>query len=121
MGRTASIALAAKWRERIGRWRRSRLSIAEFCRREPVSQPSFFAWRKRLASQAAARGRGRPRAAEDAGREARFIELPPPRWSLTAGVRITLPGGAVVTLPEQASTELVAAAIRAATEEARPC
>jgi hypothetical protein len=36
-------------------------------------------------------------------------------------VQIALPGGAVVTLPERASAELVAVAIRAATQETLPC
>jgi hypothetical protein len=125
MERSGSGALATRWRERISRWRQSGLSIAEFCRREQISQPSFFAWRKRLASRVAVRRRDKLPAAGGSGGEARFIELSPPRWPTTNGVQITLPGGAVVALPQDASTELVVAAIRAASQvpavEARPC
>ncbi|MFM8535930.1 MAG: hypothetical protein ACKOEC_20485, partial [Acidimicrobiia bacterium] len=54
----------------------------------------------------------------------RFIELAAPTWSETSQVKITLPGGAVVALPAQASAELITVAIRAAMSvgsEARPC
>ena len=43
--------VAAKWRERLSRWQRLQCSISEFCRREGVSLPSFFQWRKRLAAE----------------------------------------------------------------------
>ena len=43
--------VAAKWRERLARWQRLQCSISEFCRREGISQPSFFQWRRRLAAE----------------------------------------------------------------------
>ena len=113
MGRTANTAVAAKWRERINRWKQSTLSISAFCRREQVSQPSFFQWRKRL---------DRKRAVGCA--EPRFVELSPAAWPTASGVQIALPSGAVVTLPAQASTEVVTTVIRAAMfagPEDRPC
>jgi hypothetical protein len=117
--------LAARWRERLGRWRQSGLSIAEFCRREEISQASFFAWRKRLSNRRALVRGGKPSGAEVASGEARFLELPPPAWPTSGGVQITLPGGAVVALPPHASSEFVAGAIRAAmllpAGEDRPC
>ena len=42
---------AAVWRERIERHRASGLAIKRFCEQESVSSASFFAWRKRLASE----------------------------------------------------------------------
>lgn len=36
------------WRDLIARQPRSGQSVAAFCRAHGVSQPSFFAWRKRL-------------------------------------------------------------------------
>lgn len=39
------------WRDLITRQRRSGQSIAAFCRDHGVSQPSFFAWRRRLRLQ----------------------------------------------------------------------
>ena len=54
------------------------------------------------------------------------IELPQALEPVAIGVQIELPGGALVTLPAEASAELVTTAIRAAImppaiAEARPC
>ena len=125
MRRAADVTLVAKWRERVSRWRRSGLSITEFCQREQISQPSFFAWRKRLAGQRAVTRRRRARRMDRDASTPRLVQLPAPDWATPSGVQIALPGGAVVTLPRQASAELVAAAIRAAMHvpgsEDRPC
>jgi hypothetical protein len=48
MGRRPNQALRSVWKQRIARQRRSRLSVAEFCREEGCSQQSFYAWRRRL-------------------------------------------------------------------------
>lgn len=124
MGRLASRATAAAWQQRIGRWRQSGLSIAEFCRRERLTQPSFFAWRKRLKDEDAARQRIQPPSRTHASGNSPFIELTPPAWNPPGSVQIALPGGAVVTLPPNASPELVVLAIRAAVPapaEDQPC
>jgi hypothetical protein len=92
------------WRERIGRWQRSGLSIAEFTRRERVSQPSFYAWRRRLRD--AAPSRSQPPL---------FVPIELSAANRSPGsVQIELPGGAVVTLPAEVSAALVTTAIRAA-------
>jgi transposase-like protein len=44
----------AAWRERLRRYERSGLTVTRFCEREGVSAPSFYQWRKRLASRPAA-------------------------------------------------------------------
>jgi hypothetical protein len=110
----ARLNLAAmKWRERIGRWKQSKLTVTEFCRQEQVSQPSFFQWRKRLRDE-------RTKVDE----APRFVELRPAAWSTMPGVQITLPSGAVVTVPGSISTELMTAVVRAAMidpREDRPC
>ena len=41
--------LAQRWRERLERFAVSDLTIAEFCRLEGYSQPSFYQWRRKLA------------------------------------------------------------------------
>jgi len=124
--RSTSRIATSKWRERVDGWRQSKLSVAEYCRREQLPQASFFAWRKRLASDDAVLVEpAKPRSAEGGRGQSRFVELPPPTWPAPCGVQITLPGGAVVVLPRDASSELLSAAIRAAivtpTAEARPC
>lgn len=112
MGRGTGGA-AAKWRESIQRWRRSSLSVAEFCRQQDLAQASFFQWRKRLDAEA-------PRE-----EPLRFVQLPTPAWSAASLAEIRLPSGAVVAFSDRAPTELVMAAIRAAmhssVEEPRSC
>ena len=112
MGRRTGEA-AAKWRGLIQRWRRSSLSVAEFCRQQGLAQASFFQWRKRLEDEA-------PRE-----EPLRFVQLPTPVWSATSLAEIRLPSGAVVTFSDRASTELVTAAVcaamQASAEEPRSC
>jgi transposase len=113
MGRVANEALAVTWRQRIARQRRSQSSIAEFCSAEGVSANSFYAWRRRL------------REGDAAGpRSGLFVPIELPSSGTPAGVRIELPGGAVVILPPEASAELVTAAIgavlRSASNAERP-
>lgn len=112
MGRTADGSVAAVWAERLVRHRRSTLSIAEFCRRERISPPSFYSWRKRLETN--------ERAVFVPVELSRLVE------PSVCGVQIELPGGALVTLPAGASADLVTTAIRAAmngllAEEGRSC
>ena len=40
---------ARKWRRLIAKQQASRLTIAEFCRRQKISDVSFYLWRKKLA------------------------------------------------------------------------
>jgi hypothetical protein len=105
MGRVADSTTAAMWRKRLARQGWSRLSIAEFCRREEVSPASFYAWRKRLAGSGQANCR-----------QPLFVPVKMAAVERPTGVQIELPGGAVVTLPVESSAELVTTAIRAAIE-----
>jgi hypothetical protein len=87
---------AAVWRERLRRYERAEMTVAEFCQREGVSVASFYQWRKRLAEASAGRRqmrstpRQRPEAAPAfqqvmlAGSDVVAIELP-------SGVRMELP------------------------------
>lgn len=125
MGRVANAAVIKQWRERMGRWRRSGISIAEFCRHEQVSQPSFFNWRKRLSRQRTSTSRRPAGSSGSSKRPPQFVQLPAATWPGFEGIQIALPGGAIVTLPPQAGAELVTTAIRAAVTggvaENRPC
>ena len=47
MGRKQN-QVESSWRSRMAKFRRSNLTAVEFCRREGVSSPSFYQWRKRL-------------------------------------------------------------------------
>ena len=50
MGRRASGERESYWRGMLARQKRSGLSVAAFCRREQISPPSFYQWRRRLAN-----------------------------------------------------------------------
>jgi hypothetical protein len=39
------------WREMVGRWRRSGVSIRDFCDAHGLSEPSFYAWRREIAKR----------------------------------------------------------------------
>ena len=39
-----------QWRERLAEQERSGLSVKQFCQQQGVTEYSFYAWRKRLAS-----------------------------------------------------------------------
>jgi len=106
MGRATDTGLALIWEQRIRRQRRSRLSIAEFCRQEGVSPASFYGWRQRLSGA----GSSEPRSPL-------FVPVELPTPVIAAGsVRIELPGGALLTLPAESSAELLTTAIRAVLE-----
>lgn len=115
MGGTAKGGRAAVWKGRIAEQGRSGLSIAEFCRRQGISAPSFYVWRKRLrrgraiSSSSGIRYGGAGQSRSEDGPLFVPIEL-----AAASGVRLELPGGAVLTLPGDVSVELVTAAIQAA-------
>ena len=79
MGR---VGVRERWEGLLARQAGSGLSVAEFCRRNDVTQASFYQWRKKLAEA---------RSAQQA-----FV---PVSITNTSGVRVELPGGAVVCLP----------------------
>ncbi len=70
------------WARRMGRYRASSLTVNEFCRREGVSVPSFYLWRKKLAGTPAEPG---------------FIPVSLPQGGATP-VKLKLPGGAVIEI-----------------------
>jgi hypothetical protein len=48
--RRSSPAKVKLWSERLARFRQSNQSVVAFCRSEGFSQPSFYQWKKKLAS-----------------------------------------------------------------------
>lgn len=49
MPRSASPQKRAEWQARVRRFEQSKLSVAEFCRRENITTASFYQWRRKLA------------------------------------------------------------------------
>jgi hypothetical protein len=98
------------------------LTVAGFCRREGVSQPSFYQWRKRLQQERRrTQLQGRPDRLTGGAKETCGF-VPVHVSGLTSAV-IELPGGVTVRVPV-AGVEALRTAILAAGEvcgEARPC
>jgi hypothetical protein len=107
MARERGAAAERIWRERLARFRRSGETIADFCEREGVSTPTFYAWKRRLAGHTT-NGQATRRSAP--------LFVPLSLGPVAAGVRIVLPGGAVVELPPAADERLLRTCIRAAAE-----
>jgi transposase-like protein len=51
---------AAFWRRMVAGWRRSQLTVRDFCREHQLSEPSFYSWRRTLSERAAAPPRQQP-------------------------------------------------------------
>jgi hypothetical protein len=79
------------WLDRLARFPSSGLTVAQFCAIEAVSVPSFYAWRRRLAADAAAPHDH----AADGGPRLLPVRLP----AAAAAVELVLPTGAVLRLP----------------------
>src|SRR4051794_12094540 len=99
------------WRDVLRRQATSRLSVAEFCRREGLSQPSFYAWRRTIAERDSAK-RSQPvpgflpvRVTDQAAHE--------------ASITIELTDGLVLRLPEATPAARVAEFVRALQETRR--
>ena len=84
------------WLDRLNRQSNSAETIAEFCKQEGVSTPSFYQWRRRLSPRIETprkvRKRKRPSAAD-------FSELIVAPASSVA--QATLPGGVTLSLGNQ--------------------
>lgn len=83
-----------EWRDRIRRFDDTKQTVVEFCQAEQVSTPSFYRWKKKLASVSKRRGVARRRSASQT---TGFQEL---RVSPLDGspVTIRLPSGITVEL-----------------------
>ena len=84
MFRTVNSTKEDQWRSRLRRFQSSGMTVTQFCQAEQVSAPSFYQWRKRLATSR--RNQAPPT----------FV---PVRLTQAAGVEIQLPNGARVCLP----------------------
>ncbi len=82
------------WVERLARFSASGLSPAQFCTQEGVSLPSFYAWKRRLATAALDPATAAPSAGE-AGPRLLPVRLPAP----AALLELVLPSGAVLRIP----------------------
>lgn len=122
MGRKRSSGAEDVWRKRLARFQCSNLTVAEFCRREGVSDPSFYQWRKRLqpGERAPQQRRQQDQATTDAKQARCFV---PVNVSGLNAAEIELPNGVTIRVPV-VSAEALRTAILAAGDafgEVRPC
>ena len=75
--------------QRLDRFRKSGLAVADFCEREGISTASFYAWRRRLQGDPA------PNTAD----VARLVPVRLVTPSAGAPVELVLPSGLVLRLP----------------------
>lgn len=97
MGRSIDSTVWDRWRDRLGRFESSDLTVAAFCRSEGVSQAGFYQWRKKLGHsvgrrRAVARQRHRVAAKQPA-----FVRVVPA--SVAPAVVVTLVNGVRVEVP----------------------
>jgi len=111
MPQLTSTQRRAFWSERLDRFESADLTVAEFCRRESISAPSFYLWKKRLGQAFS----NKPRSRRKSAAKAKFVPLLV-NATMIAPI-LTLPGGATIQLPiEQCrdkTVDLIAAVIEA--------
>jgi hypothetical protein len=100
-------ATRQSWVERLARFSAAGLSPAQFCTQEGVSLPSFYAWKRRLATEAFDPAAAPP--AEDPGPRLLPVRLPAPAVLL----ELVLPGGAVLRIPPGADLACVRSLVEA--------
>lgn len=115
MGRGVDRKKLAEWQRRLARYERTRLTAAEFCKRERVSVALLKYWRRQVelaALRSPALMKPSPQAAVFAP-----VELIPRRW-----IVVRFPGGASLEIPDD-RVDLVRLAIdrMAAQSEVATC
>ena len=83
---SAHVRKRSEWLDRLRRFRRANLSVIEFCRREKVSVPSYYHWRRKLAE-----------ATSEVGAEGEPVTFIPVQVASPADLQVVFPNGARVT------------------------
>ena len=102
MGRKQKRSAESVWRDRLARFRKSNLTVAEFCQQEGVSDPSFYQWRKRF-GQGDVRSKQLRRFSAPKAAQPPFVPVAVPSSALAEiefpnGVRIRVPATNVEAL-----------------------
>jgi hypothetical protein len=116
------------WRRLLGQWRRSGLSVRDFCAAQEVSEPSFYSWRRTLAQrdqQAAEKRQGQVESkAPTVARHKKSMDEPPLFVPVTvaagAMLEVVLERGLIVRVPV-GFDENTLRQLLAVLEEGRPC
>lgn len=101
------------WQMAMETWRASGLSVRAFCRQEGLSEPSFYAWRRKLTSAASA-----SRKQETTALEA-FIEVPTTA-ARADGLELVLASGHVLRIGSGVDSDALTSVLTAI-RQARLC
>jgi hypothetical protein len=112
----------AFWRGVLGRFGKSGLSVRGFCRREKLSEPSFYAWRSVIRERDAERRprevhRRRPRR-ESAPAFVPIVVRDEPAARDDGAITVQWPGGRSLRLPLTIKAERLAELVRTMEAEA---
>ena len=106
----------ALWRSMLARFAKCGLSVRAFCRREKVTEPAFYAWRRVVQERDAERRQVQPPTAKRRATVPTFVPLvlrddhvPVPDTKITVELR----GGRVLRLPATIAPERLAELVRA--------
>ena len=94
--------LARGWQERISAWATSGLTARAYCREHGLSEPSFYAWRRKLRQRD---GAGQPGQARETGSKPTCRRAAADAARTPAFVPVTVVGAPVD--PQPASIEIV--------------
>lgn len=118
MSREPDLAKRAAWKLRLREFDRGNITIAEFCRREGVSDAAFYQWRRKLKPAAAADSSAAIR-----GRAVKKLSFLPVEIIGAASVEVLLPSGARLTVPchdHEAIRTVIAVLLSAVQLDPRP-
>jgi hypothetical protein len=90
--KSSSIDLQRFWQSSIKKWRKSGLSVRQFCKDQDLSEPSFYFWRRKLIKTGAAEADGQKDKKPSA-----FIEVSIPDGNLST-LELVLTSGNVLKI-----------------------
>ena len=118
MSQLTRVQRLALWQDRFDRFLHANLTVAEFCRSESVSVPSFYHWKKQLAIPPSRKRNPKIPSANNT----RFVPLVV--HAVPASAKLNLPGGAAIELPGELGTkqltDLILAVLKATDRSNRP-
>ena len=122
MSRGPDLARRELWRRRLREFDRGTAAVAEFCRREGVSEAAFYQWRRKLASPAA-----EPSAPVRAVEKITALSFLPieltGRDDQSARIEVVFPNGTRVLVPgrDHATLNAVLATLACSSRESGSC
>jgi transposase-like protein len=90
---------------------KSGLSAREFCRRESISEPSFYSWRRKFRQRDSVALEDFPH--QGAGKPAALVELVPSSNHGLAGIEIETPTGVKIRFIKEPDAESLSAVLAA--------